>query len=286
VNVIGIGARLRVLRPYCVRPRPLLNSGIDVNLEEEKGAIRGYTEILDKVAMVTRGAVGIGIGCTYGRQSQGRLFLYEARGSPHESPRWRKINSRRCYIRYFALLTLLLTAPTVSLLSCGPPEKFPAGFRLPDGDIEGGRQTFLELKCNACHEVKGVDFPPPVADPPVPVALGGIVDYQPTDGRFVTSIVNPSHKLAPGYEKELIKRGGESRMADYGDVMTVRQLLDLVAFLHSQYEYRPPGLAVTRSLRPRRGPSRRPLLPITHSSEAATAWSGRSAGATLVSTRN
>jgi len=65
------------------------------------------------------------------------------------------------------------------------------------------------------------------------------VDYQPTDGRFVTSIINPSHKLAPGYPKERIVSGGISRMADYNDVMTVRQLVDLVAFLHSRYEFVP-----------------------------------------------
>ena len=31
-------------------------------------------------------------------------------------------------------------------------------------------------------------------------------------------------------------------MADYSDVMTVRQLVDLVAFLHSRYEYVPPAV--------------------------------------------
>jgi hypothetical protein len=74
----------------------------------------------------------------------------------------------------------------------------------------------------------------------VPIALGGTVDYQPTDGRFVTSVINPSHKLARGYPKQSIESGGISRMADYSDVMTVRQLVDLVAFLHSRYEFVPP----------------------------------------------
>jgi mono/diheme cytochrome c family protein len=129
-------------------------------------------------------------------------------------------------------------------VSCAPPEKSASGFRLPDGDPAAGRASFEELKCNACHRVKGIELKlePPVADPPVPVELGGLVDYQPTDGRFVTSIINPSHRLAPGFPEELIKSGDESRMADYSDVMTVRELVDLVAFLHTLYDYSPPRI--------------------------------------------
>lgn len=136
-------------------------------------------------------------------------------------------------------IAVLLAAAAVA---CAPPEKSASGFRLPDGDVERGKEAFLELKCNACHQVRGVDLPAPVADPPVPVALGGIVDYRPTDGRFVTSIINPSHKIARGFPEELVKSGDESRMADYSDVMTVRQLVDLVAFLHTLYEYSPPSI--------------------------------------------
>jgi mono/diheme cytochrome c family protein len=136
---------------------------------------------------------------------------------------------------------LFSTTALATLLCCAPPEKSAVGFRLPDGDAARGKETFVELKCNACHVVRGEDLPAPVAEPPVPVALGGTVNYQPTDGRFVTSIINPSHKLAPGFPKELIKSGNESRMPDYSDVLTVRQLIDLVAFLHTKYEYATPG---------------------------------------------
>lgn len=135
---------------------------------------------------------------------------------------------------------LISTAVLAGLASCAPPEKSGVGFRLPDGNPARGRDDFVALKCNACHTVQGEDFPPPVAEPPVPVALGGTVHYQPTDGRFVTSMVNPSHKLAPGFPEDLIKSGSESRMADYGDVMTVHQLIDLVAFLHTKYHYAAP----------------------------------------------
>jgi len=132
-----------------------------------------------------------------------------------------------------------LAVASIAMVTCGPPEKSASGFRLPDGDVAGGQKAFVELKCNACHRVEGLDLPAPVADPPVPVPLGGSVDVQPTDGNFVTSIINPSHKVGR-YPAELVKSGDESRMADYSDAMTVRQLVDLVAFLHSRYTYTPP----------------------------------------------
>lgn len=137
---------------------------------------------------------------------------------------------------------VLSSLVAISISSCAAPERSASGFRLPEGNIVSGQAAFLDLQCNACHEVRGLDLPGPVADPPVAVALGGTVDYQPTDGRFVTSIINPSHELAPGHPKERIESGGISRMADYGDVMTVHQLVDVVAFLHSRYEYVPPAV--------------------------------------------
>lgn len=114
------------------------------------------------------------------------------------------------------------------------------GFRLPEGDAERGKAAVLELKCHACHEISVVGFPEPVADPPVPVRLGGETAYVRTDGQFVSSIVNPSHQLAYGFREELVESGGESRMANYNEVMTVEQLIDMVAFLQSIYEVKPP----------------------------------------------
>ena len=127
----------------------------------------------------------------------------------------------------------------LAVSGCAPPEKSAAGFRLPDGDVEAGKKAFVELKCNACHRVEGMDFGEPVADPPVPVTLGGPTPYVKSDGELVTSIINPSHRLARGFPKEEITSGSGSRMADYSDVMTVRQLIDLVAFLHTVYEVVP-----------------------------------------------
>ena len=134
--------------------------------------------------------------------------------------------------------------PIVALLAgavaCDSGRHSSAGFRLPfDGDVEKGRATFVAKGCNQCHEVAGVDLPKPTIQPPVPVVLGGTVSREVTDGYLVTSIINPSYVLAP-YPRELITAGGKSRMPDYTERMTVRELVDTVAFLQSRYTVRPP----------------------------------------------
>lgn len=137
-------------------------------------------------------------------------------------------------------LTLILGASLV-FAGCTPAERSAQGFSLPAGEIDRGRQAFIDLRCHACHRVEGEDFPAPVADPEIPVTLGGETHYIRSDGELVTSIINPSHRLArgfplaPGYPEEEITAGEGSRMPSYSDVMTVRQLMDLVAYLQSRY---------------------------------------------------
>jgi len=130
---------------------------------------------------------------------------------------------------------MLLTA------ACSGP-KSGAGLRLPDGDVERGKAAFLELKCNTCHTVAGTEMASPSKDYAYVrvVVLGGEVRQVKTYGALVTSIINPSHSLAPGYPKELITKDNQSAMANFNDTMTVRQLIDLVAFLQSRYEFVPP----------------------------------------------
>jgi mono/diheme cytochrome c family protein len=130
---------------------------------------------------------------------------------------------------------MLLTA------ACNGP-KSGAGLRLPDGDVQRGKAAFLELKCNTCHTVAGTEIPSPSKDYAYVrvVVLGGEVRQVKTYGALVTSIINPSHSLAPGYPKELITKDNQSAMTNFNDTMTVRQLIDLVAFLQSRYEFVPP----------------------------------------------
>lgn len=126
-------------------------------------------------------------------------------------------------------------------VGCAPPPKSGSGFTLPDGDAELGKANYVSMHCNACHTISGIDQLP-TADgeqPEVSVALGGEVARIKTYGELVTAIINPSHRLARGYQQELIAEEGESKMTNYNDVMTITDLTDLVAYLQSNYKIRP-----------------------------------------------
>jgi hypothetical protein len=138
-----------------------------------------------------------------------------------------------------AVRTLFAIATAVALAgACDGGRKSGRGLRLPDGDIEKGRIAFVELGCQGCHEVAGVDAATAERAPTM-VKLGGPVRRVETYGELVTSIVNPSHGLTRLYPAEEVAIGGESRMEDFNDTMTVSQLINLVAFLQSQYELLP-----------------------------------------------
>jgi hypothetical protein len=136
------------------------------------------------------------------------------------------------------VLGAALLAACVAACATGP--RSSSGFRLPEGDAARGRAAFVEMRCHACHEVAGTDLPRPVVEPPVPVRLGGVVPGYRTDGDLVTAIINPSHRIAGGRDNPLVATGKRSRMGDFGEVMTVRQLVDVVAFLQSRYDVQPP----------------------------------------------
>jgi mono/diheme cytochrome c family protein len=138
------------------------------------------------------------------------------------------------------LALVLGVAAAAGLCACADRHS-GAGLRLPDGDAERGRQVFLDQKCHTCHRVEGVDLPAPSASPPVPVVLGGPVPHVKTDGDLVTSILNPSHSLPGAYRPEEVKAGEASRMPDYGDTLSARQLVDVIAFLQSRYRVVRPG---------------------------------------------
>lgn len=130
-----------------------------------------------------------------------------------------------------AAVTLLLV---LALAGC-MGRRSPSGFRLPPGDAEAGRATFVTLECHSCHTVVGVpDLPPPRMTPPI--ALGGTVPLPRTDGDLTTDIILPSSHFARGYPAQHVQEGARSKMPDYTERMSVRQLADLVAFLQAHYE--------------------------------------------------
>jgi hypothetical protein len=142
-----------------------------------------------------------------------------------------------------ALFVLLAVLPVA--LGCSFQERrAAAGFVLPAGDVERGKTAFVEFRCYQCHRVAGVPLPSPVAEPAIPIVLGGKFAYAPTDGEIVTSIINPSHDISARYARDMLKSGSLSRMGDFSQGMTVSQLVDLVAFLHVVFQ---PASVPTRT---------------------------------------
>ena len=139
------------------------------------------------------------------------------------------------------LVTLCSVLFVMMLTGCDDGPKSGRGFVLPDGDIDRGRTVFVELECNACHSVGNVkQRTTDLAENSISVKLGGKVTLIKTYGQLVTSIVNPSHRLAGRYSDGPVSTpDGKSLMRDYNDVMTVNQLIDLVAFLQANYELQP-----------------------------------------------
>jgi sulfur-oxidizing protein SoxX len=132
----------------------------------------------------------------------------------------------------------LLASTVVCLAACDTGPKGSAGFTLPDGDVERGKAQYIALQCNACHENQYV--PQLVSDTPAPISvvLGGQSARIRTYGELVTSIINPSHRIAHRFSKVVADESG-SLMTNYNSMMTVSELIDLVAFVQSSYELPP-----------------------------------------------
>lgn len=142
-------------------------------------------------------------------------------------------------------ITLSLAFFLTGVVGCSPSPKSSKGFSLPDGNVLRGEETFVKLKCHACHTVSGVQLP--AENKELSIALGGEVTQIKTYGELVTSIINPSHRLAKSYSPVAVDVDGKSKMKNYNEVMSVGQLIDLVSFLQSHYklrEYKPTDYPV------------------------------------------
>jgi len=131
------------------------------------------------------------------------------------------------------ILTMLLII--IGLSGC---EQSATGFSLPAGDAMKGEQVFLSMQCLSCHEVEGYERPEGTEDK-LSVSLGGKVQSLKTYAELVTSIINPSHRLAKGYDVSEVQVEGKSVMPVFNDVLTVTQLVDLITFLEAKYELDP-----------------------------------------------
>lgn len=142
-------------------------------------------------------------------------------------------------------MILFLPALLLAVFSCKDQSaRMAKGLRLPQGDLERGKAAFLQMKCHQCHTVAGLILPNSESPSPVTMELGGVVRKVKTYGELVTSIIRPQHIVSPEFLTKLDKDqvpGAKSPMLSFNETMTVAQLIDIVAFLHSHYQKAPPA---------------------------------------------
>ena len=131
-------------------------------------------------------------------------------------------------------ITLISVIAVFGLVTgCAGGKESPIGFSLPEGNPDNGEAAFVALQCNACHSTKDVAQLATEGD--ISVYSGGEVGRVKTYADLVTSIINPSHRLARGYSPGTVAAGADSKMTNYNSIMTVEQMVDLVAYLQPQY---------------------------------------------------
>ena len=135
-----------------------------------------------------------------------------------------------------ALLIVAIAASIAGIPACESGSNANQEIVLPEGDAIRGQEAFVALECTACHIIKDLELPSPSELGPVTITLGGKVSQLKSYGELVMSVINPSHRLARNPFKQPISNDGQSIMPIYGDIMTVTQLVDIVAFLESKYE--------------------------------------------------
>lgn len=114
------------------------------------------------------------------------------------------------------------------------------GFPIEEGDIAAGRQAFIDHHCHQCHTIAGETLPALAGAPPPLLELGGPTTSVKSYAELVTSIINPNHAISERYREQLRLNAEvplNSPMPTPSiDTMTVRQLIDIVAFLDSKYQ--------------------------------------------------
>ena len=133
--------------------------------------------------------------------------------------------------------SVLLLAPVVLAASCSLNSGF--GFPVAEGNVRAGQQAFIDHRCQQCHTVAGVRLPDLAGASDVLLELGGETSVVKSYAGLMTSIINPDHDISEAYRSRLLLEAEiplESPMPmPHIDTMTVRQLIDMVAFLDSRY---------------------------------------------------
>jgi len=146
------------------------------------------------------------------------------------------------------LALVLLTGTTLMSMGAVPSPPMPARivppdwqFVLPEGDAKAGDLVFRKLQCWSCHRVAGRSFEEAGDEdgqvgPRLTSAHAGLPrEY------IAHRLISYDRFFAEGFYKATWSRSdGSSRMGNYNETMTVRDLIDLVAFIKSiERESRP-----------------------------------------------
>ena len=155
-----------------------------------------------------------------------------------------KYSATNSVIESVTMLTTKTSLFIVLLLvgACSSEQIATRDFSLPPGIAENGRELFTEYRCTSCHTLADTEFNDDewrlTENGGIAVELGGETTKVKTYGDLVTSIINPSHRLAKGYPLDQISENGNSKMEYYNEVMTVEELIDLVTFLKTKYQFK------------------------------------------------
>ena len=136
---------------------------------------------------------------------------------------------------FFGLCSLFLI---LALSACTMESPAVKGFVLPDGDVALGEQVFTKYGCHGCHTIPGIALPVIEPEPELLIEIGGEVYRVKNYGELLTSVINPKHEVSPESLNKLETAGRadtSSPMPFYGDVMTITEMINLVAFLQAQY---------------------------------------------------
>ena len=137
--------------------------------------------------------------------------------------------------------SLFVTILVATLSGCGDSgAESTRGFSLPQGDIAKGEKVLLKHQCLACHSVDGLKDDNSKRELQQPIKLGGDSYKVTTYAELVTSIINPSHKISQSHLQNVQDNDGKSKMRNYNDIMTVTELVNLVAYLQPKFKVKAP----------------------------------------------
>ncbi|HSK29776.1 MAG TPA: c-type cytochrome, partial [Candidatus Limnocylindria bacterium] len=96
-------------------------------------------------------------------------------------------------------------------------------FTMPKGEAAKGRAVFEKFECYYCHEVRGEKFPAPEENAPELSQMGPLhpVEF------FAEAVLNPDAVVPRSYRAA----DGKSPMTDFTEKMTVRELIDVSAYV-------------------------------------------------------